>query len=86
VLVRALCKAYTEMGVERETKCWCEELLLMQGCENDVEGLVGRAERLMRKEEWEEALRVSEKAFEESGRSRQDVSSFLSLFQHRYRH
>jgi DnaJ family protein C protein 3 len=85
VLVRALCKAYTEIGVKREMERWCEELLLMQGCENDVEGLVGRAEGLIRKEEWAEALRVLEKAFEESGRNRQDVSSSLSLFRHCYR-
>jgi hypothetical protein len=39
---------------------------------------IGGLEGLVRKEEWEEALRVLEKAFEESGRSRRDVSSFLS--------
>jgi DnaJ family protein C protein 3 len=58
---------------------WCEELLGMRGCENDVEGLVGRAEGLMKKEEWPEAVRVLEKAFEESGRSRRDVS-FVFVF------
>jgi DnaJ family protein C protein 3 len=78
VLVRALCKAYTQLGIMRETERWCEELLKMQGCENDAEGLVGRAEGLAKKEEWEEAARVLEKAFEESGRQRRDVGWFLS--------
>jgi DnaJ homolog subfamily C member 3 len=80
VLVRALCKAYTQLGSAREMGKWCEQLLTMQGCENDVEGLVGRAEGLVKKEQWDEALRVLEKAFEESGRSRRDVSWFRCCF------
>lgn len=55
----------------------------MYGCENDVEGLVGRAEVLIKKEEWEEAVRVLEKAFDQSGRSRRDVSlSYCRLWFH----
>lgn len=78
VLVRALCKAYTQLGVHRERDKWCEELLGMKGCEGDVEGLVGRAEGLAKKEEWADAVRTLEKALEASG-GRRDVSVFFSL-------
>lgn len=81
VLLRALCKAYTQLGSTRETGRWCEELLGMYGCENDVEGLVGRAEVLIKKEEWEEAVRVLEKAFDQSGRSRRDIHDRLQRVQ-----
>ena len=40
----------------------------------DVDGLVGRGEKLMKDENWEEAVRVFDRAFEASGRSSQDVS------------
>jgi len=53
---------------------WCEELLTLHGCEEDVDGLVGRGEALLGKEEWEEAVKVLEKAFEAGGRSDRDVS------------
>jgi DnaJ family protein C protein 3 len=51
---------------------WCEETLSMD--EGNVDGLVGRGERLMKEEKWEEALRTLEVAFEKTGRSSQDVS------------
>jgi DnaJ family protein C protein 3 len=40
---------------------------------------VGRAEGLAKKEEWEEAARVLEKVFEESGRHRRDVGLIFFL-------
>ena len=79
VLVRALCKAHTQMGTMREAARWCEELLGMHGCENDAEGLIGRAEGLMKKEEYEQAMRALEKAFEETGRTRRDVGFVFFL-------
>ncbi|KZT02129.1 uncharacterized protein LAESUDRAFT_730490 [Laetiporus sulphureus 93-53] len=48
---------------------WCGALLGMEGMREDVDGLVGRGEALLVKEEWEEALRTFERAFEASGRS-----------------
>lgn len=81
VLMRALCKAYTQLGSTRETVRWCEELLGMQGCENDVDGLIGRAEGLVKKEEWEEAARVLQKAFDESGRNRSDIHQRMQRVQ-----
>jgi DnaJ family protein C protein 3 len=52
---------------------WCDVTLEMD--EGNVDGLVGRGERLLKDEKWEEALRVLERAFEASGRSSQDVSA-----------
>jgi len=80
-LVRALCKSYTRVadtsqGTEYRIQMekWCDELLTLDGCAEDVDGLVGRGEALLVKEEWEEAVRVFERAFEASGRSDRDVS------------
>ena len=88
-LVRALCKSYTRVadtsqGTEyrNQMEKWCDELLTLEGCAEDMDGLVGRGEALLVKEEWEEAVRVFERAFEASGRGDRDVSysiSFLSL-------
>jgi hypothetical protein len=50
----------------------------MDGRENNEAGLVGKAEGLLLKEEWEEAVRVMEQAFEAGGRSNRDVSLFES--------
>jgi DnaJ family protein C protein 3 len=51
---------------------WCDEALSMD--EGNVDGLIGRGERLLKDEKWDEAVRVFEQAFEKSGRSSQDVS------------
>jgi len=81
MLVRALCKSYTKISAnsasteyKAQMERWCEELLTLHGCEEDVDGLVGRGEALLGKEEWEEAVKVLEKAFEAGGRSDRDVS------------
>lgn len=83
-LVRALCKSYTRVadtsqGTEYRIlmERWCDELLTLNGCAEDVDGLVGRGEALLGKEEWEEAVRVLERAFEASGRGDRDVSNFF---------
>ncbi|PPQ82954.1 hypothetical protein CVT24_012878, partial [Panaeolus cyanescens] len=76
-LVRALCKSYAHLSelVKASSEYpiqmdkWCGELLTLDGCSEDVDGLVGMGEGLVRKGEWEEAVRVLEKAFELSGRS-----------------
>ena len=55
---------------------WCDTLLSMPGAENDEYALTGQGEVFLLKEEWEEAVRSFEKAFEASGRSSHDVSFF----------
>ncbi len=73
LILRSLCKAYTNLKEPGKGESWCEELLRMEGMENDLDGLVGRGEALLKKEEWDDAVRVFEKAFEASGRSNRDV-------------
>lgn len=73
MIVRSLCKAYVNVKSAEKGLRWCEELLAMEGQENDADGLVGRGEAALKKEEWDEAVRIFEKAFEASGRSNRDV-------------
>lgn len=42
-----------------------------------MDGLVGRGEAMLGREEWEEAVRAFEGAFEASGKSSQDVRVLL---------
>ena len=81
-LVRALCKSYTRLSdnsqsteYKAQMERWCEELLTLEGCKEDIDGLIGRGQALLEKEEWEDAVRALEKAFESSGRSDREVTS-----------
>lgn len=65
------CKAYLRSNQINKASDWCEETLKID--ENDLDGLLGRAEVKLKAEEWEEAVRAFEKAFEASGRSNQEV-------------
>ncbi|KAF9567667.1 hypothetical protein CPC08DRAFT_814161 [Agrocybe pediades] len=67
--------------VRNQREKWCDELLTLDGCKEDVDGLVGRGETLLVKEEFEEAVRTSERAFEGSGRSDRDI--FKDCSEHR---
>ncbi|KAI0751980.1 hypothetical protein BC629DRAFT_1228550 [Irpex lacteus] len=80
-IVRALCRAFVNLKQPSKSEQWCEELLRMDGLENDADGLVGRGEALLKKEEWEEAVRVFEKAFESSGRSSREIHGRLQRAQ-----
>ena len=86
-LVKALCKSYTRLAdavkssteYKKQMEKWCEELLTLDGRKEDTDGLVGRAEALIAKQEFGEAVRVLEKAFEISGRGDRDVRIFIFL-------
>ncbi|KAJ3987873.1 hypothetical protein F5890DRAFT_1454803 [Lentinula detonsa] len=96
ILLRALCKSYTAIGTVtalHNADKWCSMLLTMDGCSEDVDALLGRAEHLLSSEDdvdgsvagssggdsnWDEAIRLLEKAFEASGRSNRDVHSKLN--------
>lgn len=71
-LYAATCKALTELGETAKAQPYCDETLRMKA--DDVDGLVGKAEGLMKAEDWEQAVRVFDQAFEATGRSSQDVS------------
>jgi len=80
-LVRVLCKSFTRLAdiakssteYKNQRERWCDELLTLDGCKEDVDGLVGRGESLLIKEDFDEAVRTFERAFESSGRSDRDV-------------
>ncbi|OCH93226.1 hypothetical protein OBBRIDRAFT_790394 [Obba rivulosa] len=76
-ILRALCRAHVKLGQARQGERWCDALLQMEGMDKDTDGLIGRAEALMMKEEWEEAVRVLERAFEASGRSDREIHERL---------
>ncbi|EPQ59851.1 hypothetical protein GLOTRDRAFT_71540 [Gloeophyllum trabeum ATCC 11539] len=80
-LYRSACRAYTKLGKAKEGETYCASLLGMKGMEDDAIGLVGRGEALLVKEEWEEAVRVLEKAFEATGRSDREVMQSLQKAQ-----
>lgn len=68
ILLRMLCASHTELNLHRRGAMYCERLLnqdaaLLGDEELDV-GAAGKAEGLMAQEEWEEAVRVLEKAWE----------------------
>ncbi|WVQ68839.1 uncharacterized protein L199_007048 [Kwoniella botswanensis] len=67
------CKAFIGTGdlSNKKRYKWCEITLELD--ENNVEGLIARGEKLLKDENYEEAVRVLEKAFENTGRTRQDV-------------
>ncbi|KAJ3865964.1 hypothetical protein EV359DRAFT_72110 [Lentinula novae-zelandiae] len=97
ILLRALCKSYTAIGTVtalRNADQWCSMLLTMDGCFEDTDAFLGRAEYLLSTEDdidtsgagssssgdgnWDEAIRLLEKAFEASGRSNRDIHSKLN--------
>lgn len=81
-IFRGLCQAYVKTDQPKRAEFWCEELLRFEGNSEDVDGLVGRGESLLAKEQYEEAVRVFDRAFELSGRSSQDVRGNCSYHSH----
>ncbi|OSD01882.1 hypothetical protein PYCCODRAFT_1368404 [Trametes coccinea BRFM310] len=81
VILRSVCRAYVKMNQAKKGEQWCSELLEMHGMENDADALIGRGEALMAKEEWEEAVRLLERAFEATGRSNREIHQKLQKAQ-----
>ena len=77
VILKALCRAYIKTNQAKKGEQWCSALVEMDGRENDADGVIGLAEALFSKEEWEEAVRVLERAFEASGRQDREVRTLL---------
>jgi DnaJ family protein C protein 3 len=90
-ILHAACRAYLKLNIPKKGEPWCDELIAMSedtlralsdmgGDTNpEVDAWVVKGEAMLLREEWEEAVRVFERAFESSGRSDRDVS-FLFLF------
>ena len=80
-LLKAVCRAYQKQSDVTRGERYCNALLQMEGMEEDGDALMMRADALMAKEEWEEAVRVLERAFEASGRSNRDIHQRLQKAQ-----
>jgi DnaJ family protein C protein 3 len=85
-ILHAACRACLKLNVPKKGEPWCDELIAMSedtlralsdmgGDTNaEVDAWVVKGEAMLLREEWEEAVRVFERAFESSGRSDRDVS------------
>ncbi|KAH7099332.1 hypothetical protein BKA62DRAFT_710172 [Auriculariales sp. MPI-PUGE-AT-0066] len=62
----AACRAFVESGQIKKSEPWCEELLRMDP--ESVDGWTSKAELALAKEDYEEAVRAFDRAFESSGR------------------
>jgi len=68
MILRALCKAYVHIGQPKKGEAWCRDLGQRYGGEEDADALLGQGEALLANEEYEEAVRVMEKAWDACGR------------------
>jgi DnaJ family protein C protein 3 len=76
-ILRALCRAHVKLRQARAGELWCDELLRMMGNEKDIDALLGKGEALLAREEWEEAVRAFERAWEASGGGNREVCILL---------
>ncbi|KAJ6473119.1 hypothetical protein C8R45DRAFT_1012292 [Mycena sanguinolenta] len=80
-LLRALCKGHTNLDLHRKGEEWCQMLYDMEGGDSDADALRGLGEAALVKEEWEEAVRLLEKAFDATGRGDRDFQAQLQKAQ-----
>jgi len=80
-ILRALCRAHVQLRQARTGELWCDELLRMVGNEKDIDALLGKGEALLVREEWEEAVRTFERAWEASGGGNREIHARLSKAQ-----
>ncbi|KAI0260967.1 TPR-like protein [Gloeopeniophorella convolvens] len=80
-ILRALCRSYVQLRQARAGEQWCDELLRMSGTERDIDALLGKGEALLVREQWEEAVRIFERAWEASGGGNREIHARLSKAQ-----
>jgi len=80
-ILRALCRAHVQLRQARAGEQWCDELLRIIGNEKDIDALLGKGEALLAREEWEEAVRAFERAWEASGGGNREIHARLSKAQ-----
>lgn len=78
ILHSTLCHAYVSIS-SRKSSAACAAALALDP--EDAWGMVGKADDLMKKEEWEEAVRVLSQAFEATGRSERAILERLQKAQ-----
>jgi len=76
---RSACKAFLKNNEIRKSEKWCSEVLRMD--KEDVDGLVGAGEVALKNEEWDEAVRLFDRAFQNSGRNDHDIHARLQKAQ-----
>ncbi|OJA12494.1 hypothetical protein AZE42_11885 [Rhizopogon vesiculosus] len=93
LILHAACRAYLKLNNAKKGELWCDELLAMSedtlralsdmgGDANaEVDAWVVKGEAMLIREEWEDAVRAFERAFESSGRSDRDVLARLQKAQ-----
>lgn len=93
VILRGACRAYLRLNNAKKGEPWCDALLAMSedtfralndmgGDTNvEVDAWVVKGEAMLIREEWEDAVRSFERAFESSGRSDRDVLARLQKAQ-----
>ncbi|EIW81677.1 hypothetical protein CONPUDRAFT_122162 [Coniophora puteana RWD-64-598 SS2] len=93
LILGAACRAFVKVNTPKKGEAWCDALLAMAaetvtavneapgGSNIEVDAWVGKGEALLLKEEWEEAVRAFERAFEASGRADREVLGRLQKAQ-----
>ncbi|KAJ7683899.1 hypothetical protein B0H17DRAFT_985666 [Mycena rosella] len=80
-LLRGLCKAHTHLEMYRKGEEWCRALGAMEGGDDDADALRGLGEAAVVREDWEEGVRLLERAFEATGRGDRDFQARLQKAQ-----
>lgn len=80
-LLRGLCKGHTQLEMFKKGEEWCRLLHGMNDGDADADALRGLGEAALAKEDWEEAVRLLDKAFEATGRSDRDFQARLQRAQ-----
>ncbi|KAG8863799.1 hypothetical protein FRB96_007636 [Tulasnella sp. 330] len=78
-LYKAACKAYSKAKEPKKGVTYCEAVLKMDP--QDPDALMSGGDLALAKEEWEEAVRAYDKAFEASGRSSREIQEKLQKAQ-----
>lgn len=74
-LLSTLCRSYISLGNTRKATVACEEVWEVN--KEDLWGMVGKGEKEVQEENWQEGVNLLQKAFEMSGRSDRLVGFFL---------
>ncbi|KAM0788665.1 hypothetical protein ACM66B_002764 [Microbotryomycetes sp. NB124-2] len=74
-----LCRAYVMLGRTRKAESVCEQVLRMN--EDDIWALTSRGDGFMTRENYDDAVRIYTKAFENSGRSDREILGRLQKAQ-----
>lgn len=67
----SICRAHVKSNQLAKGEKWCEEVLKID--DRNLDGLIARGETKLKAEEWEDAVRAFEAAFEASGRNDHEV-------------